>query len=402
MSIAIPGRRVLLFTEDYLTALRRTEPDRIVGLWLGNEASGATAFDRGPGAHHGTYAGVTPGGPGPINGLAAPFYDGSTGYLNVYSESLAVGRGTVNLVLNPSAETTGNYVGVNVTVTRIATDAVYGNYAYRCINTPSAFDYLELATGTTINGQVYTLSAWIKHVSGSTLCAFALYNGQSVIRQPVTLIADGQWHRYSVTVTWTGATGANKFLIYLGFTGDTALAATYLIDGAQVEQLGYATAYEGYPGFLGSEGTALCWARVANADVWTDGATRAMLDIRADDANAVRLYKSTANNTLVASYTANAVAKECSMGSLSVTDWFPLALTWSASAGEVRAYLNGVQQGDTLTGLGSWLGKVAADRSIIGAETKAPLSPWHGWIGPCVLWNRALAPAAIARLSRRG
>jgi hypothetical protein len=149
--------------------------------------------------------------------------------------------------------------------------------------------------------------------------------------------------------------------------------------------------------FDGSEGTAMCWARVANAGVWTDGASRTALTVFVDADNLLLLQRNGVNNQLFWYYEANTVIDSVVLGGLTTTDWMHLALTWSASADEVRAYYNGAQTGATQVGLGAWAG--VPSRTIAGASTVAPVAPWSGYLDHVALWDRPLTPAEIADLA---
>lgn len=153
--------------------------------------------------------------------------------------------------------------------------------------------------------------------------------------------------------------------------------------------------------FNGAEGTLIVWAKVSGAGVWTDGAGRVVYSIRADDFNAVELYKATTNNVLRWAYIAGGVNKTISKYDASATGWMCLALTWSASGNSAVAYYNGTVV-NTATGLGTWAGALASTKCCIGAETATPTYVWSGAIGPVVLCNRAATAAQIAAAYRLG
>jgi len=173
--------------------------------------------------------------------------------------------------------------------------------------------------------------------------------------------------------------------------GDGATSASY--DGAtsytNVHSAALASAFDG------DEGSALIWVRVSAVGVWTDGAIRYIFDLRSDDNNVVLIYKSNVNNTIVASYVAGGTAETWVGAGLTTTDWFSLGVTWSASADEVKFYLDGANvQTDTV--LGVYAGALAT--VLIGSRPVAPNLVTDGYIAHFAVWNRALAPTEVAAL----
>jgi hypothetical protein len=151
--------------------------------------------------------------------------------------------------------------------------------------------------------------------------------------------------------------------------------------------------------FNGSEGTAMIWARVSAAGVWTDGAFRYLFNLQADANNQVFIAKGIANNTMNWQYKAGGVTKQVQNAAMNQTAFINVALTWDKVADEVRAFLNGVQTGATLNGLGVWAGAPGVTTTCIGSASTAPATVWDGWLAHCALWNRCLTPAQVARLT---
>lgn len=157
----------------------------------------------------------------------------------------------------------------------------------------------------------------------------------------------------------------------------------------------FALANHGAPGAV-SEGTVMVWARVANSGVWTDGSVRRIINLYASALDLVEIQLPAGVNTLRFRYRAGGVAEVVSV-TTSTTDWFCGALTWSASADEVRAYLNGVQQGATQVGLGVWAGNLLNNRTNIGCNnTVGPTEVWHGYTAHGAVWDRALTPQELS------
>ena len=152
--------------------------------------------------------------------------------------------------------------------------------------------------------------------------------------------------------------------------------------------------------FNGAAGTMMAWARVANVGVWTDVTFRRVFSILSIGfGDEVSIYKRADNNQLSLVYIAGGVNNTRTVVGLTSIVFNCYAITWSAAADEVRAYMNGVQQGATLNGLGVWGAAMHATYSCIGAIRTLPANVYDGYIGHCALWDRALAPAEIAALA---
>lgn len=147
----------------------------------------------------------------------------------------------------------------------------------------------------------------------------------------------------------------------------------------------------------GSEGTLFHWLKVANVGVWTDGVRRDTMFFQVDGSNYVMIRRSTANNTMQWLYNAGGTLEVVGTAGLSSTAWVPVALTWSKSAEEMKAYWNGAQTGATQTTLGVWAGTIGA--ANIGATGVGPANPWSGWLAHAAVWDRALTQPDINSLA---
>ncbi len=153
--------------------------------------------------------------------------------------------------------------------------------------------------------------------------------------------------------------------------------------------------------FNPSEGTLMCWIRVFNAAIWTDGLRHYACLFGADGAtNVAYIRKSTANNTIDFVYAANGTVEIVSPAGITSTDFIQAAITWSVAADEVRAYLDGAQVGVTQNGLGVWVGAFNAVRAVFGSTAgSGAFTPWGGNLAHGIPWDRPLAPAEVARLA---
>lgn len=149
--------------------------------------------------------------------------------------------------------------------------------------------------------------------------------------------------------------------------------------------------------FSGAEGTLLTWARVSGAGVWTDATQRMVFGLTVDGSNSIYIKRNTADGRMDLYYTAGGTNNATVITGLSSTGWQCWALTWSKSGDKVIGYQNGVQSGAIKTGLGVWAGAPVAAGLVIGAASTTPTNPYSGLIGPTLLCDAALSPAAIAK-----
>lgn len=153
--------------------------------------------------------------------------------------------------------------------------------------------------------------------------------------------------------------------------------------------------------FDGAEGSLLVWCKVFNVGVWTDGSARYATEFRVDANNHLDMQKAGANNRIRNEYEANNILESENFNGLATVDWIHLAITWSISAGvdgQVSYYLNGVPIA-TDTALGVWVGALDMNRTLIGATSQVPASPWHGWLAHCPVFDRPLTPAEVLLVS---
>lgn len=73
------------FNRQYFRKVLAERPMAYWPLW---EASGSVAYDISGNGLHGTYSGVTLGAAGPDGKRSCPYFDGSAGYVDVYSTGL--------------------------------------------------------------------------------------------------------------------------------------------------------------------------------------------------------------------------------------------------------------------------------------------------------------------------
>lgn len=144
--------------------------------------------------------------------------------------------------------------------------------------------------------------------------------------------------------------------------------------------------------FNGAAGTFLGIFKVSSAGVWTDGVAGRFCRFRVDASNQVQIYKESGNNRISFAYIAGGTDKTLSYTFASPpTDWFTIGFSWDKPGDAAIAYINGVQVGSTLTGLGTWAGTIAFAQLGAGSG-----SVHLGYIQNCGLWTAALTSAEIA------
>lgn len=151
--------------------------------------------------------------------------------------------------------------------------------------------------------------------------------------------------------------------------------------------------------FSGAEGTIAAWFQVANAGVWTDGATHYCAQLQADANNLLYIRKQTTNNQLAFVYAAGGTSKTVTVAAGGPTGWFHVALTWSKSADQMRAYINGTQASTTQIGLGTWAGALSSTKTVLGNSTTSATQAWSGPMSHAALWNSALNAVQITSLA---
>lgn len=142
-----------------------------------------------------------------------------------------------------------------------------------------------------------------------------------------------------------------------------------------------------------TEGTALLWFKPASG-VWTDGATRYALGIYASGTNYLVIGKDSSNR-LAMQYRAGGTTKQYLDGTFTSTDWVCAVMTWSASADEVKFYIDGAQVGSTQTGLGTWSGAVTS--VTLGSYIASFF--WSGGLALGALFDTVLSDTAVANLA---
>lgn len=146
---------------------------------------------------------------------------------------LVVPLGTTNMVLNPSAEITGNYAaGGAATVTRyLSSNGTWrGNYCYR-VQTTAANDGIDLGTAT-FTAQDYYLTLWLY---GTAPATWTVHLGGAGGTSPALALlnTEGSYRQYGVAIPAASVGALASKALYIRQT--SAAACDLYIDAVQLE-----------------------------------------------------------------------------------------------------------------------------------------------------------------------
>lgn len=151
--------------------------------------------------------------------------------------------------------------------------------------------------------------------------------------------------------------------------------------------------------FNGQELTISAWVKVSAAGDWTDSAYRSVCILLVDANNYLQITKNNTNNALRFFYKAGGTSKDVTGAYGGQTTWIHVCMTVSRTAGEMKAYVNGVQVGTTQAIATNWAGALPGTRSNIGCNTGVTNEVWKGWIADVAIWKTALTPTEVGTLA---
>lgn len=221
-------------------------------------------------------------------------------------------------------------------------------------------------------------AAKLQNIFGSSIVSYLpLWDASGSVATDI----GGRGLNGAYTAVTLGQTGIGDGRTAASFDGSTSFVNWY--------SAGLASA------FNASEGTLMVWGKVSAAGVWSDTTVRYLSFFRVDGNNQVGLNKSATANRLTAVYAAGGTANLINI-TTSPTAFFHFGITWSKAADQVIVYLNGAQQGATLTGLGTWVGALPSTGVTVGSQQTTPSNVWSGTLAHAVLLNRAATAAEFA------
>jgi hypothetical protein len=173
----------------------------------------------------------------------------------MFGKAVQIAEATTNKVLNPSAETTGNFAARGTaTVTRDTATYYVGVTSYKVV-LAAANDGIDLTLSALANANHY-VSFWVTGAAISTLQVSADGTNWNAITQEYSETIDGiTWTHCIAAIPQAQANGSTTLRIR-----NTASSGTFYVDAVQVEQKNYPTPY-----CDGSLGDGHSWSGTAHA-----------------------------------------------------------------------------------------------------------------------------------------
>ncbi len=182
------------------------------------------------------------------------------------SSGTVAGRCAANLVLNPSFElNTSGWAAAGTagtTLTRVTTEFNSGTASLQAVSNGVAANQgvYTTARATVLPNLTYTASIWVKGESGKTMrlelgemdATNTLIGART---NSATITANGSWQRLTATRTM-GATAASADIV---LRNSTAVAHTFYVDGAMIDEGSSASVYND------GNNSAWTWAGTQNA-----------------------------------------------------------------------------------------------------------------------------------------
>lgn len=192
------------------------------------------------------------------------------------------------------------------------------------------------------------------------------------------------------TIADAGSNGLDGTPVRVGLDGSAALfnSGTSYIDL-------YSAAFNTF--FDADNGTLITRQAVA-AGAWEDGVVRDVITLKADANNLIVLRKDSTNNTFRWRYKAGGTEEVITNSSYSPAEAFSSGITWDTAASEFKAFLDGQQEGSTLSIGGVWSGALASTGTVIGANSNTPTAVWHGPVTDVVFANTTATVANMETL----
>jgi len=343
--------------------------------------------------------------------------------VNLPSSGDSAFNGTNNLLIDNNMEAAGTsaWGATNASILSKETSTPHGGSQLLRVTGGGTSTYGRATQNVMTTGKKYNISGWCRG-DGSRAPLIAYYNGAWVL--PTVGTTDTTWQYFERAID--GITSANIGFGLYNTTGyvdfdDTAITEINpLVATIPTSASGYrptigtdstgghlsnAFTFDGSNDYVNiyssdlnsvfnpSEGTLVAWAKFTGS--WTGGYS-SLVTIQTDGNNRVIIWKNTADSRILMYYTAGGTGSNIAATSGSPTGWFQVAITWSKSADQVKAYFNGTQAGSTQTGLGTWIGNLSSLNAVIGATSTTATYPWSGDINDVRLYTRALSPEEIS------
>lgn len=206
-----------------------------------------------------------------------------------------------------------------------------------------------------------------------------------------TAIVDSSGNAY--TGTYSGVTLAS---IASPFLPDNAPLWDGVNDYADMYSASFGSA------FNLDEFTFSYWFKVANAGVWTDGTARRLVSFVRDSSNFFRVLRSVTNGVLTIDRNGSGTTKTISLTSLSSTAWNCFQISASVAgggllaAGEMKAYINGVEVGTVAANIASAGTGLSSAQTLLGARIIPPDFVTSGYFSRFMIHNSAITTSILA------
>jgi hypothetical protein len=145
--------------------------------------------------------------------------------------------------------------------------------------------------------------------------------------------------------------------------------------------------------FNGQEITLAGWAK-ASAGAWGDANFKELVRLLVNGSHYIILRKGAEPGKVEFIYTAGGTTKSYAHA-FSGADWFSWGLTASLSGDVARCFIDGVQVGGDLNGLGAWAGAPGEGNCLMGAADAVPNEGWQGWLAHGLIATRAASVAEM-------
>lgn len=149
-----------------------------------------------------------------------------------------------------------------------------------------------------------------------------------------------------------------------------------------------------------SNGTIAMWVNRKFPD--GNPNNKIIASFRVDSNNNIEIFYDASIDDFIFKYKAGGTTKQFVKDEEDIPQdtWTHLAQTWDNSSDEFKLYIDGVQSGATLTGLGSWAGDISIGH--LGVGLLATPRSWNGSIDEVRIYNRSLSATEILDLYELG
>ncbi len=172
--------------------------------------------------------------------------------------------------------------------------------------------------------------------------------------------------------------------------GNRAYSFDGLNDFVNIISSGLATAFNEPAGEIGAFGSGIM-----------DGSFRALIRLQTSSGNVIQLDENNASGEMRFIHIAGGTAKIITPTGIAASERMLFNMSWSEADDELKAYINALQVGSTVTGLGTFVTS-GLTLGLIGATTVGPQTPWKGKIDNVFIFDAVQSNAWRRGLARAG